>query len=59
MIRSSHCVQPGYNNGTWIVNIYNPSGEEKKNKKETFYNTDLTYIQPTTHADMILAGDLN
>ena len=46
-------------NGTWIVNIYAPSGAEKKNERETFYNTDLTYILPTAQADMILAGDFN
>jgi exonuclease III len=46
-------------NGTWIVNIYAPSGAEKKNERETFYNSDLTYILPTTHADMILADDFN
>jgi exonuclease III len=46
-------------NGTWIVNIYAPSGAEKKNGRESFYNTDLTYILHTTHADMIIAGDFN
>ena len=46
-------------NGTWIVNIYAPSGAEKKNERETFYNTDLTCILPTAQADMILAGDFN
>jgi hypothetical protein len=46
-------------NGTWIVNIYAPSGAEKKNERETFYNTDLTYILPTTHADIILAENFN
>jgi exonuclease III len=46
-------------NGTWIVNIYAPFGAEKKNERETFYNTDLTYILPTTHADMILEDDFN
>ena len=28
-------------------------------ERETFYNTDLTYILPTAHADMIVAGDFN
>jgi exonuclease III len=46
-------------NGTWIVNIYAPSGAEKKNERENFYNTDLTYILTTTQAEIILAGDFN
>jgi len=49
----------GILNGIWIVNIYAPSGAEKKNERETFYGTDLTYILPTTHAGMFLAGDFN
>ena len=31
-------------NGTWIVNIYAPSGTEKKQEREHFYNSELTYI---------------
>jgi exonuclease III len=44
-------------NGTWITNIYAPSGTEKKKERENSYNTDITYILPTTHAEIILAGD--
>jgi exonuclease III len=46
-------------NGTWIINIYAPSGAEKKKEREKFYNNDITYLLPTTRADMILAGDFN
>jgi exonuclease III len=44
-------------NRTWILNIYAPSGAEKKNERERFYNNDLTYILPTVHSNMIIAGD--
>ena len=46
-------------NGTWIVNIYAPSGTEKKQEREHFYNSELTYILPMTYAEIILAGDFN
>jgi len=46
-------------NGTWIINIYAPSGAEKKTERERFYTNDLTYILPTKHTEMIFAGDFN
>jgi hypothetical protein len=45
-------------NETWI-NIYAPSGAEKKQEREYFYNTDLTYILPLTYTDMIIAANIN
>jgi hypothetical protein len=30
-------------NGTWLINIYVPSGAEKKTKRERFYTNNLTY----------------
>ena len=35
-------------NGTWIINIYAPSGAEKKAERERFYTNDLPHILPTT-----------
>jgi exonuclease III len=34
-------------NGTWIINIYAPSGAEKKTERERFYTNDLTNIHTT------------
>ena len=30
--------------GIWLVNIHAPSGAAKRNERERFFNTDLTYI---------------
>jgi hypothetical protein len=46
-------------NDLWIINIYAPSGAERKAERAHFYNTELTYILPITHNAMILAGDCN
>jgi exonuclease III len=46
-------------NGTWIINIYAPSGAEKKTEREAFYTNDITHILPTNHTELILAGDFN
>ena len=46
-------------NGTWILSIYAPSGAEKKTERERFYTNDLTQLLPTTHTELILAGDFN
>jgi exonuclease III len=46
-------------NDLWTINIYAPSGAERKAEREHFYNTELTYILTLTHNAMILAGDFN
>jgi exonuclease III len=46
-------------NGIWIINIYAPSGTEKRNEREYLFNTELPHILPTTTTDMIIAGDFN
>jgi exonuclease III len=45
-------------NGMWILNIYAPSGAEKRQERD-FFSTDLTHLLPSTDTDMILAGDFN
>jgi hypothetical protein len=45
--------------GIWIVNIYAPSGAERRAEREQFFNTELMYILPQTNANMILTGDFN
>jgi hypothetical protein len=44
---------------TWIINIYAPSGAERKNERETFYTTDILHLLPPPGGDMILGGDFN
>jgi exonuclease III len=46
-------------NGTWIFNVYAPSGAEKKTERETFYNMDLLPLLPSTRTAMLIAGDFN
>ena len=46
-------------NTTWIVSINSPSGDKKENERKMLYNNDVTYVLPTAHADMIMAGDFN
>ena len=43
--------------GIWLVNIYAPSGAAGRNERQTFYNSDLTYLLPAAHSEMILVGD--
>ena len=44
-------------NGICLINTYAPSGSEKKQERESFYNTDLRYLLPGYHTNIILAGD--
>jgi exonuclease III len=46
-------------NGIRIVNIYAPSGSEKRREKEAFYNEEFATLLPPTVTEMILAGDFN
>jgi len=46
-------------NGTFLVNIYAPSGAERKQEREGFYSVDIPYLLPATKTDVILAGDFN
>ena len=42
----------------WIIEIYAPSGAEKR-QRETFFTHDLTCLLPTSPRDILLAGDFN
>jgi exonuclease III len=46
-------------NEMWIINIYAPSGAEKRKEREHFFSTEIAHILPTTHTDLIIAGDFN
>ena len=45
--------------GTRIVNIYAPSGAEKRQERERFFNQDITHLLRTTTGNLIIAGDFN
>jgi len=45
--------------GIWLVNIYASSGAAKRNEREQFFNTDLTYILRAALENIILGGDFN
>jgi len=45
--------------GVWLVNIYAPSGAEKKIEREAFFNIDLPLLLKDILTTMILGGDLN
>ena len=45
--------------GIWIINIYTPSGVEKRVEREYFFNTDVTFLLPTDSTEVLIAGDFN
>jgi exonuclease III len=45
--------------GVSFVNIYVPSGAEKRREREDFYTLELPYLMRTTPSRMILGGDFN
>ena len=46
-------------NGTWIINIYAPSGAEKRAERERFFTNEVPVLMPPVRRDIILAGDFN
>jgi exonuclease III len=42
-----------------IVNIYAPSGSERKRERDDFYNNDVARLLIHPNPNMILAGDFN
>jgi len=45
--------------GIFIVNIYAPSGAEKRQERDGFYNTEVVHLIPSSSTAMVLAGDFN
>jgi exonuclease III len=45
--------------GVWLVNIYAPSGAEKRQEREDFFNFVLPYLLQATPNTVILGGDFN
>jgi len=46
-------------NGTWIINIYAPSGAEKRTEIGHFFTHEVTALMPPVRRETILAGDFN
>jgi exonuclease III len=46
-------------NRVWIINVYVPSGAERKTEREAFFNKDLPLLLPPVPTDTMLAGDFN
>jgi exonuclease III len=49
----------GYYQGTYIVNIYAPSGAARKAEREEFFNVELSYLFRAMPQNYILGGDFN
>jgi exonuclease III len=45
--------------GIRIINIYAPSGLEKRREREAFCNTEVPTLLPSTPAEILLVGDFN
>jgi hypothetical protein len=45
--------------GVRLVNISGPSGAEKRQEREGFFNIDLPYLMMAIPATMIVGGDFN
>jgi exonuclease III len=45
--------------GVWLVKIYAPSGAEKRQEREDFFNFDLPYLLQATPNTVILGRDIN
>jgi len=45
--------------GTWLVNVYAPSGTAIRQEREDFYNIELAYLLRTLSTNMIVGGDFN
>jgi len=45
--------------GLWLVIFYAPSGAERKQKREVFFNIDLPQLLLETPSMMFIGGDFN
>jgi exonuclease III len=43
----------------WFINVYAPSGAEKKAERERFYTTDMATLLPESETESIMGGDFN
>lgn len=45
--------------GLRIVNIYAPSGAERRHEREHFFNVEMSYLLGGLHTPLVLGGDFN
>jgi hypothetical protein len=45
--------------GVWYVNVYAPSGAERKLEREQFFNNERPLMLPVTPEEIPIAGDFN
>jgi exonuclease III len=45
--------------GLWLVNVYAPSGAERKQEREVFFNIDLPQLLRETPSMMLIGSDFN
>jgi hypothetical protein len=46
-------------NEIWLINIYAPSGVERRRERDEFFATELPYLMQTIPDRMIMGGDFN
>ena len=44
---------------TCLINVYVPSGAEKRHEHENFFTNELAYLLPTGPREILVAGDFN
>jgi exonuclease III len=45
--------------GTWLINIFTPSGTARRHEREQFYNNEQPYLLRAALAKIIVGGDFN
>jgi exonuclease III len=41
----------------WFINVYAPSGAEKRAERESFYSTDTVTLLPVLEVESVMGGD--
>ena len=55
----SGCGKAAEYKGIWMVKVYFPSGAARRQEREQFYNSELTYVLIAASPHMIIGGDFN
>jgi hypothetical protein len=45
--------------GVWLINVYAPSGEGKRQEREDFFNLEVPYLMLPASTSIIVGGDSN
>jgi len=57
-LRSACAIAAEYE-GTWLINVYTPSGTARRHEREKYYNNELPYLLRSPQTKMISGGDFN